>query len=167
MLSVNIPTHGHNHNFDNQAQIGMPFWPPKKKKKNLLPFLDRKNGDKYWCNRSELCMSLCWQTKVLYLHFKWKNTWLQTSPIVFQLLCMQASQIITRFKISGLNFVPLISCMRRNSRNLCSANFQFFWRIRRKVQVWTLAANLTSRKHGTRANCFSDFLFFHFLKLKC
>ena len=130
MLSVNIPTHGHNHKFDNQAQSGMPFWPPKKKK-NLLFFLDRKNGDKYWCNRSEqiqlkLCMSLCWQTKVLYLHFKWKNTWLQTSPIVFQLLCMQASQIITRFKISGLNFVPLISCMRRNSRNLCSANFQFF-----------------------------------------
>ena len=88
--------------------------------RNLLPFLDRKNGDKYWCKRSEqiqlkLCMSLCWQTKVLYLHFKWKNTWLQTSPIVFQLLCMQASQIITRFKISGLNFVPLISCMRRIS----------------------------------------------------
>ena len=32
MLSVNIPTHCHNPNFDNQGQSGIPFWPPKKKK---------------------------------------------------------------------------------------------------------------------------------------
>ena len=86
MLSVNIPTHGHIHNFDNPKQYAI---------------LARKNGDKYWCNRSELCMSLCWQTKVLYLHFKWKNTWLQTSPIVFQLLCMQA-RLSQGLKYQGL-----------------------------------------------------------------
>ena len=32
MLSVNIPTHCHNPNFDNQGQSGIPFLPPKKQK---------------------------------------------------------------------------------------------------------------------------------------
>ena len=48
MLSVNIPTHCHNPNFDNQGQSGIPFWQPKKKK--LIAIF---TGDKYWCNRSE------------------------------------------------------------------------------------------------------------------
>ena len=137
-----------------------------KRKKNLLPFLDRKKRRQILVQQKWTLHEFMLGNKRLIFALQMEKYLASNEPNCIS-ITLHASQIITRFKISGLNFVPLISCMRRNSRNLCSANFQFFWRIRRKVQVWTLAANLTSRKHGTRANCVSDFLFFHFLKLKC